>query len=243
MAGGSNRLPARRAHCLGAHLHSCLSRYHLVRLPLCATFPLLIGIPTVIIACWYFDPRAAFFAHSTECRAGRAFYDLYPALASCWSHLGEALRMPLFVADFSFNWVAAPRAGRISGRETRAAGTASRSLILADAERRLAEERALATEALRDRDEMLRIALDSNGMGLWVRTATQHGLLVGRNVPPRGDRTGMQSSLRFEAWIEMVVEDGPGTRRGSTETILRDRQVNYHEIISRALARWLYTLD
>jgi len=41
-------------------------------------------------------------------------------------------------------------------------------LSLANAERLLAEERARASEALRDRDELLQIALQANGMGLWV---------------------------------------------------------------------------
>jgi K+-sensing histidine kinase KdpD len=41
-------------------------------------------------------------------------------------------------------------------------------LILADAERKGAEERARASEALRDRDDVLQIALRANGMGLWV---------------------------------------------------------------------------
>jgi hypothetical protein len=41
-------------------------------------------------------------------------------------------------------------------------------LILADAERKVAEERARASETLRDRDDVLQIALRANGMGLWV---------------------------------------------------------------------------
>jgi K+-sensing histidine kinase KdpD len=41
-------------------------------------------------------------------------------------------------------------------------------LILADAERKVAEERARVSEALRDRDDVLQIALRANGMGLWV---------------------------------------------------------------------------
>jgi len=41
-------------------------------------------------------------------------------------------------------------------------------LALAHTERQLAEERARASEALRDRDALLQIALQANGMGLWV---------------------------------------------------------------------------
>ena len=41
-------------------------------------------------------------------------------------------------------------------------------LAIADAERQLAEERARASEALRERDDVLQIALRANGMGLWV---------------------------------------------------------------------------
>ncbi len=39
---------------------------------------------------------------------------------------------------------------------------------MANAQRELAEERASASEALRDRDELLQLALRANGMGLWV---------------------------------------------------------------------------
>jgi PAS domain S-box-containing protein len=41
-------------------------------------------------------------------------------------------------------------------------------LILAETERRLAEEWARASEALRDRDDVLQIALRASGVGLWV---------------------------------------------------------------------------
>ncbi len=41
-------------------------------------------------------------------------------------------------------------------------------LSRANAERRIAEERTRAVEELRDRDELLQLALRTNGMGLWV---------------------------------------------------------------------------
>jgi len=45
---------------------------------------------------------------------------------------------------------------------------AAQRLMQANLERQLAEERARASEALRDREAMLQIALKANGMALWV---------------------------------------------------------------------------
>jgi PAS domain S-box-containing protein len=102
-------------------------------------------------------------------------------------------------------------------------------LILADAERRLAEERALATEALRERDENLRIALEANGMGLWVWDV-QYGRVHWSNEMYRlAGREPGSVEPTFEAWLEMLVEED---RARVVEARMRscNTGVDYHEI-------------
>ena len=63
-------------------------------------------------------------------------------------------------------------------------------LILANAERQIAEERARVSEALRDRDDVLQIALQANGMGLWVWDLEEElRPVVRRDVSDRRPRT------------------------------------------------------
>jgi PAS domain S-box-containing protein len=190
------------------------------------SFPLLLGIPAVIIACWYLDIWGGFFCALTEAVLVEVFvtstktrYLLGP--------LGEQLRMPLFVLiSISIGWALRKLADQRAELDRQ---DLQQELILAEAERRLAEERALATEALRDRDEMLRIALEANGMGLWVWDLQHDRVYWSDEMYRLGGREPGSVEPTFEAWIEMVVEEDRArvveARKQSCET-----GVDYHEI-------------
>ncbi len=190
------------------------------------TFPLLLGIPTVILACWYLDLWGGFFCALTESILVELF--VTPAQTRfLFGPLGQQLRMPLFiVVSISFGWALRKLADQRAELDRQ---ELHQQLMLADAERRLAEERAQATEALRERDEMLRIALEANGTGLWVWDV-QHGRVYWSDEMYRlGGREPGSVEPSFDAWTEIVVEEDRAriveARRRSCET-----GVDYHEI-------------
>jgi len=195
-------------------------------IPPLRTFPLLLGVPTVIIACWYLDVWGGFFCALTESVLVELFVTSVHTRILL-GPLGEQLRMPLFVViSISIGWVLrklADQRTELDGQELQ------QKLMLADAERRLAEERARATEALRERDEMLRIALEANGMGLWVWDLQHQRVYWSDEMYRLGGREPGSVEPTFEAWIESVVED-------DRERVIEARKrscatgVDYHEM-------------
>lgn len=173
-------------------------------IPPLRTFPLLLGVPTVIIACWYLDSWGGFFCALTEAVLVELFVTS-TRTRFLLGPLGEQLRMPLFVViSISIGWTLrrlADQRAELDRQELQ------QKLIIADAERRLAEERALATEALRERDEMLRIALEANGMGLWIWDLQHQRVYWSDEMYRLGGREPGSVEPSFEAWNEMLVEE------------------------------------
>jgi PAS domain S-box-containing protein len=128
-------------------------------------FPLLLGLPVVILAFWFLDAWGGVVCAFTEA----VLVEIFLTSSQTRFLLGQPgakLRMPLFIViSISLGWTL-----RMLSQQKTELGRQEleRRLLIADGERRLAEERAHATQALRDRDAMLQIALNANGMGLWV---------------------------------------------------------------------------
>jgi len=190
------------------------------------TFPLLLAIPTVILACWYLDLLGGIFCALTDA----VLVELYLTPAQTrflLGDVGEVLRMPLFVAiSVSIGWGLrrlSVQRNELDRQELR------QQLILADAERRVAEERAHATEALRDRDEMLRIALEANGMGFWVWDLQHERVYWSDEMFRLAGREPGSIEPSYEAWIDLILEEDQArvveARRQTCET-----GKGYHEL-------------
>ena len=188
-------------------------------------FPVLLAIPTAILACWYFDLLGGACCAFTDAVLVEVFMTS-PQTRALLGPVGEALRMPLFIGiSLSIGW----GIRRLSEqRELLGRQELEQRLILADAERRLAEERAHATEALRERDEMLRLALESNGMGLWLYDV-QHGTAYWSDETYRlGGLEPGRVEPSDKLWIERIVEE-------DRQRIIEARRLtfetgkNYHE--------------
>jgi PAS domain S-box-containing protein len=80
-------------------------------------------------------------------------------------------------------------------------------LSLANAERELAEERARTSEAVRDRDERLQIALRATGMGLWVWDLNQDSLHWSDGMHKLIGQTAEMPPPSNEKWMESVHPD------------------------------------
>jgi PAS domain S-box-containing protein len=77
-------------------------------------------------------------------------------------------------------------------------------LALADSERRVAEERARVSEELRDRDALLRIALRSNGMGVWVWDLKRGAIHFSDEMYRMAGREPGSLDASFEAWASLI---------------------------------------
>lgn len=129
------------------------------------TFPLLLAFPTVILAAWFLGMWGAvgcaladvvlvdvFLTGSqTRLLTGNVYQEL---------RLGMFLLVTLLMG-WSVRRLAQQKA-ELASQELK------NQLVIAEAEWRVAEERARASEQLRYRDDVLQVALKASGMGLWV---------------------------------------------------------------------------
>jgi len=129
------------------------------------SFPLLLAFPTVILSCWFLGMWGGAVCALTEVILVNSFLTSSRIRFSI-GNAPQELRLGLFFTiTIALGW-----AIRRLSDERAELGTQrlEKRLMQANLERQLAEERACASEALRDRDAMLQIALRANGMALWV---------------------------------------------------------------------------
>ena len=167
-------------------------------------FPLLLAFPTVILAAWFLGMWGAAGCALMDV----ALVDAFLTRAQFRFSTGNAsaeLRLVVFVAiTLLLGWSIrrlARQKSELESLELKA------QLELAEAERKLAEERALTSEQLRYRDDVLQIALNASGMGLWVwdleKEVVYRSDEVFRMV---GCEPGAFSS-EPQAWLEFVHPD------------------------------------
>ena len=128
-------------------------------------FPLLLAFPTVIIVSWYLGMWGGVLCAVIDA----ILVDTVLTRTAMRFAIGDAreeLRLTLFLFLSIFVGWAVRRLAQ--QRQELATKQLGQQLIVAEAERRLSEERVQANNALRDRDELLQMALQANGMGLWV---------------------------------------------------------------------------
>jgi len=128
-------------------------------------FPLLLAFPTVVLSAWFLGMWGGVLCALTEA----VLVDRFLTKTQFRFSIGfarEETRLTVFLlVSILLGWTIRRLAQQ---RALLATQKLQQRLAIADAERQLAEERARASEALRDRDEALQIALRANGMGLWV---------------------------------------------------------------------------
>ncbi|WP_348262349.1 PAS domain-containing protein [Telmatobacter sp. DSM 110680] len=170
-------------------------------------FPLLLTFPTVILAAWFLGMWGA---------AGCAFMDV--ALVNTFltrsqfqfstGNVSQEVRLAIFVLiTMLLGW----SIRRLAQQKAELANHAlKRQLESAEANRQIAEERAIASEQLRYRDDVLELALKASGMGLWAwdfeKEVVHRSDEVYRMVGCEPGAFGAEP----EAWLQFVVpEDVP----------------------------------
>jgi PAS domain S-box-containing protein len=171
------------------------------------TFPLLLAFPTVILAAWFLGMWGAAGCALTEVLLVDAFLTRSQFRFST-GDVSEYIRLATFVLiTLLLGWSVRRLAQQKAELESQ---ELKRQLAMAESERRLAEERALAGEQLRYRDDVLQVALKASGMGLWVWD-------LENNVVHRSDQVyrivGCEPGAfgsEPEAWLKFVLpEDVP----------------------------------
>jgi len=136
-------------------------------------FPLLLAFPTVILSSWFFGMGGGIACAVADVVLVDAFLTRSQFRFAIGSG-SEGLRMALFLAvSITLGWMVRRLSDQRSELRNR---DLQQKLVLADTERRLAEERAGASEALRQRYDELQLALRAHGMGLWAWDV-QHGTI------------------------------------------------------------------
>jgi PAS domain S-box-containing protein len=128
-------------------------------------FPLLLAFPTVVLSSWFLGMWGGVLCGITDAVLVDAFLTKTQYRFSV-GFVREEIRLTVFLlVSVLLGWAIRRLAEQ---RALLATQELEQRLILADAERQLAEERARASETLRDRDEALQLALRVTGMGRWV---------------------------------------------------------------------------
>ncbi|HXE07213.1 MAG TPA: PAS domain-containing protein [Acidobacteriaceae bacterium] len=129
------------------------------------SFPLLLAFPVVLLVCWYLGMASGTVCALTE----TALVDIFLTRTRFHLSVGSAreeARLAMFLAvSVLLGWAMRRLAQQ---RAQLATQGLERELQSAHAERELAEERVRAAVVLRERDDLLQIALRANGMGLWA---------------------------------------------------------------------------
>ncbi len=128
-------------------------------------FPLLLAFPTVVLSSWFLGMYGGIACAVVDVILVDAFLTKSQFRFSLGSS-PEVVRLSIFLFVSTFlGWVV----GRlVDQRAALRTIELQQRLSLVQAEHQLAEERAQASEVLRERDEALQVALRANGMGLWV---------------------------------------------------------------------------
>lgn len=173
-------------------------------------FPLLLAFPTVILAAWFLGMWGAAGCALTDTALVNAFLTRSQFQFST-GNASQMMRLVMFVLiTMLISW----SVRRLSKQKAELAKQELEGkLRLAEAERQLAEERASASDQLRYRDDILQIALEASGMGLWVWD-------LERDVVHRSDAVFRMAgcepgsfSMAPEEWLKCVhPEDVPALK-------------------------------
>jgi PAS domain S-box-containing protein len=202
-------------------------------------FPLLLAFPTVVLSCWFLGMWGGVLCAITDA----VLVDRFLTQNQFRFSIGfarEELRLAVFLSvSILLGWAIrrlAEQRALIATQELR------QRLTVANAERQLAEEHARASEALRDRDDVLQIALRANGMGLWVWDLQENCVQWSEEVYRIVAREPGSVEPTLIAWLRYVhPEDADRVH----EAVLRTRNTGaeYHQqyrvIWPDGAVRWL----
>jgi len=187
-------------------------------------FPLLLSFPTVILAAWFLGMWGAAGCALMEVALVDAFLTRTQFRFST-GNASQELRLFVFVViTLLLGW----SMRRLSRQKAEMASfELKRQLERAETERQLAEERATAGEQLRYRDDVLQIALNASGMGLWVWDLEKEVVYRSDEVYRIVGCAPGEFGTEPEAWLKFVLpEDVPALHEAFAK--VRGEGAEYH---------------
>jgi PAS domain S-box-containing protein len=188
------------------------------------SFPLVLTLPAIVLTAWFLGMCGAVGCGLVEAVSLSAFI----TRTHLWlpsSRTTEEIRLAAFIAASLLLGWAIRRLSHL--HEALSNHELQRKLTLAESERRLAEERALASEQVRYHDDVLQIALEASGMGLWVWD-------VEKGVVHRSDEMfrmlGCEPGAfggEPDAWLEYIHPDDVDALKHAIEKA-REDGTDYH---------------
>lgn len=193
-------------------------------IPALRSFPLMVAFPTVILSGWFFGMAGSFGCAITI----TALVDVLLTqeqfrFSAAFGQ--QEVRLSIFLLLSTLVGVMVRRLAdqrtELKSRELR------KSLVLEQAHRQMAEERARAGEALREREALLEIALRANGMGVWLWDVEENAIHRSDEAFRMFGRAPGTLGVAPEAWLDMVHEEDREAVREALEKT-RAEGVDYH---------------
>jgi PAS domain S-box-containing protein len=201
-------------------------------------FPLLLGFATVVLVCWYLGMWGGVFCALTDA----VLVDRFVTRTQFRFNVGfvpEEIRLTVFLlVSILLGWAIRRLARQRSRLATR---KLKQRLTLANAQRQLAEERARASEALRDRDDMLQIALEASGMGLWIWDSQRDIVQWSDEVYRIAGREPGSVAPSTETWLSFVhPEDADAVRTAVMQARVATLYHQQHRVLwPDGTVRWV----
>lgn len=172
------------------------------------SFPLLLAFPIAILSSWFLGMWGGVLCALTEAILLNSFLTKAQLHFAAGSSTDKFRLAAYLGVSILLGWALR----RLSQqRAALATHGLEQELILADAARQLAEERAKASSTLREREELLQIALRANGMGLWVWDLEQEKVYRSDEMFRMVGREPGSFGQEPENWLDYVhPEDQPG---------------------------------
>ncbi len=188
-------------------------------------FPMLLAFPTVILSAWFLGMWGGVCTALTDV----VLVDQFLTKTQFRFSMGEAReegRMAMFLlVSILMGWAVrrlAEQRSLLNLMELR------ERLGRANIERRIAEERARGMEDLRNWDELLQLALQANGMGLWIWDLESNEVHRSDEMYRMVGRDPKHYSTKPEEWLAFVhPDDLPGVMEAVHKT--RDYGTDYHK--------------
>ncbi len=225
--------------CLLGLVAACLAVALTYAIAPLRALPLLLAFPTVVLSAWFLG-----MAGSVTCALADAFLvDKLLTKSQFHFALGnvrEGVRLAVFLStSLLLSW-----AIRNLSRQRASAATQQleQRLSLANAERELAEERTRAVEALRDRDALLSIAVEANGMALWAWDLLQGTIYWSDSVFRIIGREKGSVEPGFDLWKEILHPEDAGVIEDALRMVREaqlDQQMQYRILWPDGTVRWI----
>ena len=193
-------------------------------IPPLRSFPLLIAFPTVIFTAWFLGMAGSFGCAIVDA----ALVDLFLTRAEFRFNAGFAQQEERLGVFLLLSTLVGVLIRRLADQRAELANEElKKSLILEVAQRQVAEERIRSADALRERDEVLQIALKANGMGLWVWDLDTNAMHRSDEVFRMVGREPGAFSEDPLLWLNVVhPDDRAGLARAIEAT--RETGIDYH---------------